>query len=139
MRLRKGISLPLLVGVVEDELWNSSVHSGRFLLKKSTKCCSTAALPSVPDTRVLKIGASSAPVLMLKSSPGLGRCFRVSSLRVLYVEPRDGRRETSESRTGINMATADHIDMNNERKRSLLKQYVYRGDSSMVVRGFSEL
>lgn len=55
-----------------------------MVLKKSTKWLRTAVDPGLPGTRGRRIGARSLPVFVLKSSPGAGIAFSVSSDRLEY-------------------------------------------------------
>ena len=78
MKLTNGTSLFPWTGVFEVEFWNSIFQSGRDDWKKSTKCLRTALDPSVPGTRVRRIGERRPPVWMSKSVFGRGSNFNVS-------------------------------------------------------------
>lgn len=80
--LLNGTSLEPVAGVLSVEFCHSVVQLGSSLWKKSTKCCWTLTEPGVPGTRGIRIGASSAPLWMSKSSSlGVGTARRKLSER----------------------------------------------------------
>ena len=72
MKLTKGTSFPFDVGVFALEFCVLRDHDGNVDLKKWSKWVKTFSEPSVPGTRGIRIGASSPPDSMLRSS-GVGR------------------------------------------------------------------
>ena len=121
-----GTAAPL-AEVVVVELYHSIVHLGSSVLKKLTKWCWTAACPSVPGTRGIKMGDKRLPWRGSKFRSSEDMLRKKPSESGLYAFVMQAKRQCRMRIHGI-----DNMEEKDQLKQSPDELYIERNINDVI-------